>query len=134
MRGLIERALRDRPGSTPSEILGCAETDGERLVKPSSVRVELHEGRRQGWYGSKDGRWSMAASSSAAHDGAADAPESPAANVAADAPDAVSPSDTDPSREPGEAAGTATGDGPGENAKTQEPGSGGSQGRLGMNW
>jgi len=68
----------------------------------------------QGRYESRDGRWSLAASPSAADDGAPDASESPAANVAA--------------------AVAATDDGPGENAEARDPESGGNQRRLGMNW
>ena len=62
-RALIERALRDRPEATPRDILNCAATDAERLVKLGSIRVELHTGRRRGRYESEDGRWSLATSS-----------------------------------------------------------------------
>ena len=85
VRALVERALRERPGSTPPEILDCAATDGERLVKLTSVRVELHEGRRQGRYESRDGRWSLAGIPSTDDDGAPDAPESPVPDEAATA-------------------------------------------------
>ena len=134
VRTLIERALRERPGSAPPDILACAATDGERLVKLTSIRVELHTGRREGRYESRDGRWSLAGSPSAPDDGAPDASESPAANVAASAPDEVSPSEAGSSRDPGETASAATGDAPGENAEARQPESNGSQGRLGMNW
>ena len=111
VRPLVERALRDRPGSTPPEILERAANDGERLVKPASVQVELYAGRREGRYESRDGRWSLAASP-AADDGAPDAP--------VPGPDA--------------AAGAATGGEPGGKAEAPEPETGGSQVRLGMNW
>ena len=113
VRTLVDRALHDRPGSTPPEILDCTATDGERLVKLTSVRVELHAGQRQGRYESKDGRWSLAAPPSPAHDGASDVPSSPGT---------------------GEAASASTGDGAGDKTEAQEPETGGSQGRLGMNW
>ncbi len=134
VRALVERAMRDRPEATPQEILNCATTDAERLVKLSSIRVELHTGGRQGRYESKDGRWSPAASPSAADGGAPDAPESPGANVSAGTSGDSSPSETDPSREPGEAASVRTGDTPDRNAASGEPETGAGQGRLGMNW
>ena len=80
VRPLVERALRDRPGSTPPEILERAANDGERLVKLASVRVELHVGRREGRYESREGRWSLAASP-AADDG------EPGGNAGAPEPD-----------------------------------------------
>ena len=113
VRALIERALRDRPGSTPPDILDCAATDGERLVKLTSIRVELHEGRRQGRYEARDGRWSLAGTDSSVEYGAPDTPAPP---------------------EPDGAASTATGDAPAEDAEAREPESGESQDRLGMNW
>ena len=135
-RALVERALRDRPEVTPRYILNCAATDAERLVKLGSIRVELHTGRREGRYDSKDGRWSLAASGSAVDDGAPDAPTSPAANVSAGIPDRGSPSEADPSQEPGEARSERTGDTPDRNSASGEPetGEGEGQGRLGMNW
>ena len=62
----VEQALRDNPGSTVQEILGLAATDAERLIRLSSIRVELGNGRKQGRYESRDGRWSLAASAPAA--------------------------------------------------------------------
>ncbi|MDE0173721.1 MAG: hypothetical protein OYH76_01860 [Defluviicoccus sp.] len=113
VRTLIERALRDRPGSTPPEILDAAATDGEQLVKLPSIRIELYTGRREGRYESRGGRWSLVATPSSADDGASDAPGPP---------------------ESGETASAATGDAPGENAEARQAESDGSQGRLGMNW
>ena len=113
VRPLVERALRDRPGSTPPEVLDAAATDGERLVKLASIRIELYTGRREGRYESNDGRWSLAGTPSADDDGAPDAPGSPESDEAASAP---------------------TGGGPGDNAEAREPETGGSQGRLGMKW
>ena len=57
----VERALRDRPGSTVQEILALAATDAEPPIKPPSIRTELRNGRKQGKYESRDGRWSLAA-------------------------------------------------------------------------
>ena len=62
----VEQALRDNPGSTVQEILGLASTDAERLIRLSSIRVELGNGRKQGRYVSRDRRWSLAASASSA--------------------------------------------------------------------
>ena len=64
----VEQALRDHPGSTVQEILGLASTDAERLIRLSSIRVELGNGRKQGRYELRDGRWSLAASASASAD------------------------------------------------------------------
>ena len=121
VRALMERGLRDRPGLTAREVLNRAATDAERLVKLSSIRVELHTGRRQGRYESKDGRWSLAAPCSNVEDGVPDAPESPAAHVSEGTPDDSSPSDTAPSREPGEAASVRAGDTPDGNPASGEP-------------
>ncbi len=72
----VEQALRDNPGSTVQEILGLASTDAERLIRLSSIRVELGNGRKQGRYESRGRRWSLAASASmaAGEDGSSGAP------------------------------------------------------------
>ncbi len=72
----VEQALRDHPGSTVQEILSLAATDEERLIRLSSIRVELQNGRKQGRYESRDQRWSLAAPASAAagEDGSSGAP------------------------------------------------------------
>ena len=72
----VEQALRDHPGSTVQEILGLAATDAERLIRLSSIRTELRNGRKQGRYELRDGRWSLAASASTAagEDGSSGAP------------------------------------------------------------
>ena len=72
----VEQALRDNPGSTVQEILGLASTDAERLIRLSSIRVQLGNGRKQGRYELRDGRWSLAASASTAadEDGSSGAP------------------------------------------------------------
>ncbi len=54
------RALRARPDLTPPEILDLAATEEERLIKLSSIRVELASGRKRGRYESSEGRWSLA--------------------------------------------------------------------------
>ena len=64
----VEQALRDHPGLTVQEILGLASTDAERLIRLSSIRTELRNGRKQGSYELRDGRWSLAASASASAD------------------------------------------------------------------
>ena len=72
----VEQALRDNPGSTVQEILALAATGEERLIRLSSIRVELQNGRKQGRYESRGRRWSLAASASAAagEDGSSGAP------------------------------------------------------------
>ena len=72
----VEQALRDNPGSTVQELLGLAATDAERLIRLSSIRVELQNGRKQGRYESRGRRWSLAASAPAAagEDGSSGAP------------------------------------------------------------
>ena len=72
----VEQALRDNPGSTVQEILGLASTDAERLIRLSSIRVQLGNGRKQGRYELRDGRWSLAAPASMAadEDGSSGAP------------------------------------------------------------
>ena len=79
VRALVERTLRSLPETTPLEILECAASNAERLVKLASIRNELQTGRRQNRYASRDGRWSLAVSSSAVDDDEPDAPESSAA-------------------------------------------------------
>ena len=98
----VEQALRDHPGSTVQEILGLASTDAERLIRLSSIRTELRNGRKQGSYELRDGRWSLAASASAA------AREDGSSGV---------PPEVEPERD--DAAGATTGDATG--ASTGEP-------------
>ncbi len=101
----VEQGLRDHPGSTVQEILGLAATDAERLIRLSSIRTELRNGRKQGRYELRDGRWSLAASASAATN--------------EDGSSAVPPK-VEPERD--DAAGAPTGDATG--ASTSDPGSG----------
>ena len=92
----VEQALRDNPGSTVQEILGLAATDGERLIKLPSIRVELRNGRKQGRYESRGRRWSLAASASTAagEDGSSGAP--PEAEPEPERDDAASASAGEP--------------------------------------
>ncbi len=62
----VERALHDRPGQSPQEILARASTDMERLIKLASIRTELRNGQNQGKYRSEEGRWYHAGTGSAA--------------------------------------------------------------------
>ena len=62
----VEQVLRDRPGLTPPEILACAATDMERLIKLPSIRTELRNGRGQGKYQLNGGRWSLVAAGAGA--------------------------------------------------------------------
>ena len=133
VRALVDRVLRDRPGLNVQEILDRADTDAERLVKLSSIGMELTRGRQQGRYEATDGRWSLAAPSSG--DAAAqDAPAPPEPGDAVDAPVGDSPPETGQSAEPQETATAPAGDTPGDDAVSGEPDNGGDGGRLGMNW
>ena len=134
VRTLVERALRAGSGLSAREVLDRAGTDAERLVKLGSIRMELQTGRQQGRYESNDGRWSLAASSSAEGGGVFDALASPEPGGAAGPPADASQSEASPSAEADEAADTPDGDAPGEDAASGEPETGGSQSRLGMNW
>ena len=58
----VEQVLRGRPGLTAPEILACAATDIERLIKLPSIKTELRNGHGQGKYELNGGRWSLAAS------------------------------------------------------------------------
>ena len=115
----VEQALRDHPGSTLQEILGLASTDEERLIRLSSVRTELRNGRKQGRYESHGRRWSLAASVSAAagEDGSSDAPP-----------------EVEPER--GEATGVSTGDPAMQDPASPESEADGNEnrGRLGLTW
>ena len=115
----VERALRERPGSTVQEILALAATDAEQPIKPPSIRTELRNGRKQGRYELRDGRWSLAASASAAagEDDSSDAPP-----------------DAEPERD--EASGVSDGDPATRNTaspETEADGNG-NRGRLGLTW
>ena len=117
----VEQALRDHPGSTVQEILALAVTDEERLIRLSSIRVELQNGRKQGRYESRDRRWSLAAPASAAagEDGSSGAPpeEEPERDDAAGSP-AGEPAMQDPAS---------------PEAESEADGNGNS-GRLGSTW
>ena len=125
----VEQALRDHPGSTVQEILALAATDEERLIRLSSIRVELQNGRKQGRYESRDRRWSLAAPASAAagEDGSSGAPpeEEPERDDAAGAPT-------------GDAAGASAGEpamqDPASPEAESEADGNGNSGRLGLTW
>ena len=108
----VEQALRDHPGSTVQEILALAATDAERLIRLSSIRTELRNGRKQGTYELRDGRWSLAAPASAAagEDGSSGVPPDvePERDDAAGAPTGE-PAMQDPAS-PEDAAGAPTGE------------------------
>lgn len=112
VRALVERALRDRAGLKASEVLDRADTDAERMVKLSSIGIELTKGRRQGRYVSEDGRWSLAAS--------------PA--VGGGAPGSrLSP-------DPDDAESVSAEEGPDDQAASGKSGTDANQNRLGLNW
>lgn len=91
----VERVLLAHPGSTAREIAGHAATDAERLIRLSSIRVELGKGRASGRYASDGRRWSFAgeAPPPAAEEAAPPDP-APATNRAADG-DAADPGSED---------------------------------------
>lgn len=134
VHALVERALRARPGLNAQEILDSADTDAERLVKPSSIGVELTKGRRQGRYEATDGRWSLAASSPADGGGTPDAPTPVEGDTGAGAPADASMSETGQSAEPHETATAPAGEKPGVDAASTQPEIRGDGSRLGMNW
>ena len=74
----VEQVLRGRPSLTPPEILACAATDMEHLIKLASIRTELRNGRGQGKYELSGGRWSLAASGAGAAGGDETASSEPA--------------------------------------------------------
>lgn len=91
----VERVLLAHPGSTAREIAGHAATDAERLIRLSSIRVELGKGRASGRYASDGRHWSFAgeAPPPAAEEAAPPDP-APATNQAADG-DAADPGSED---------------------------------------
>ena len=134
VRALVERTLRDRSGLTAPEILDRAATDAERMIKLSSIRVDLQNGRRQGRYDSVDGRWSLAASSSADGGGAPDTLGTPEPAGTEAAPSDAPPSEAGPSPEPDAATGSQVGDTPGKDAESPDRETAGDRSTLGMNW
>ena len=85
----VERVLLGHPGSTLQEIAGHAATDAERLIRLSSIRVELRKGRASGRYALDGRRWCLAgAGAPPAMDVSAPADPAPATNEAADGPGA----------------------------------------------
>ncbi len=91
----VERVLLAHPGSTAREIAGHAATDAERLIRLSSIRVELGKGRAGGRYASDGRRWSFVgeAPPPAAEESAPPDP-APATNRASDG-DAADPGPED---------------------------------------
>ena len=123
----VEQGLRDHPGSTVQEILALAATDEERLIRLSSIRVELQNGRKQGRYESIGRRWWLAASASAAtgEDSSSGVP-----------PDAVSGRDDATGASTGDAAGASAGEAAMGDPASPEPEADGNEnsGRLGLTW
>ena len=115
----VEQALRDHPGLTVQEILGLASTDAERLIRLSSIRTELRNGRKQGSYELRDGRWSLAASASASAD---------------EDSSSVVPPEVEPERD--DAAGASAGEPAMQDPASPESEADGNEnkGRLGLIW
>lgn len=81
----VERVLLVHPGSTAREIVGHAATDAERLIRLSSIRVELRKGRASGRYALDGRRWCLAGEAAPpTMDESAPADAAPATNEAAD--------------------------------------------------
>ena len=127
MPRFVEQVLRDHPGSTVQEILALAATDAERLIRLSSIRVELQNGRKQGRYESRGRRWSLAASASAAagKDGSSGVP-----------PEVEPERDDAASATTGDATGASTGEPAMEDPASPESEADGNEnsGRLGLTW
>ena len=57
-RKLIDRALLEKPGLRPAEILRRAESEFEKMVQAPSLRNQLRRGREaRRYHRSADGRW-----------------------------------------------------------------------------
>ena len=56
----VSRVLSKHSDLTAKEILAHAETEFERMIKPTSLRSQLRIGREQGRYHSEFGHWSLA--------------------------------------------------------------------------
>lgn len=117
VRPFVDRVLRDHPGSTVPDIAGHAADDTERSIKPSSIRVELRNGRLQGRYVSDKGRWSHAGSEASA--------QAPA--------EAASPGSTTSSSPDTEQAAVAPPPEGGEAAGSETTNAGEGRGTLGLN-
>ena len=57
VRKVIMRALTKRPGLTPAEMEATAQGELERMIRTSSYRAELRNGREAGLYREVGGRW-----------------------------------------------------------------------------
>lgn len=57
VRKVIKRALTARPGLTPAEMEATAQGDLEKMIRASSYRSELRNGREAGRYREDGGRW-----------------------------------------------------------------------------
>ena len=93
VRPFVERALREHPGATATEIPGHAASDIERQVKLSSIRVALRNGGMRGRYVSYEGRWSLSvleASPSGPKEAASSEPPPGSAAYEEEAPEPVS--------------------------------------------
>ncbi len=91
----VERVLLAHPGSTAQEIAGHAATDAERLIRLSSIRVELSKGRASGRYASDSRRWSFVGEAPPpAEEESAPPDPAPATNRASDG-DAADPGSED---------------------------------------
>lgn len=62
VRKLVTRVMREHGnlGITPAQFIEHAATDGERMVRPASVRSELRTGKKFGRYRVDGGLWFLA--------------------------------------------------------------------------
>lgn len=57
VREVIKRALTAHPGLTPAEMEATAQGDLEKMIRASSYRSELRNGREAGRYREDGGKW-----------------------------------------------------------------------------
>ena len=60
VRKFVTRVLNESPGLTPQEMPDRATSDFERMIKVTSIRSELRNGRLQGRYQDDHGHWYLA--------------------------------------------------------------------------
>jgi len=70
VRSMNQRVLAQFPGVSQSDILSHAQTEDEKMIKPSSIGTDLRRGLKEGVYHTNDGKWFNASSG-------VDCPETP---------------------------------------------------------
>jgi len=57
VRSMNQRVLAQFPGVSQSDILSHAQTEDEKMIKPSSIGTDLRRGLKEGVYHTNDGKW-----------------------------------------------------------------------------